>query len=71
MKQDAFLPYSRVELSVTRHRDASELELWQEGEPVAKLRDQATLYGRADSIASAFTMEDLNVQSKPIPETPG
>lgn len=70
VKPDAFIPFSRVELSVTRHRDAIEDELWREGRRVATIRG-TTLYGRADVAALAFIAESLAVESKPIlPENP-
>jgi hypothetical protein len=69
VKPDAFIPHPLVELSVTRHRDASVNELWQEGERVALIRS-ATLYGRADVSAKAFEDEDLSVVAKPIGHNP-
>jgi hypothetical protein len=69
LKPDAFMPYPRVELSVTRHREATEDELWHEGNRVAAIRS-ATLYGRADVSATAFEDEGLSVVAKPIPENP-
>ena len=69
VKPDAFIPHPHIELSVTRHRDATEDELWQEGERVAALRS-ATLYGKADVTAGAFEDEDLSVVAKPIAPNP-
>lgn len=70
-KPDAFMPHPRIELSVTRHREATEDELWHEGERVVKIRSDSTLYGRADLTAEAFENEDLSVEAKPIiPENP-
>jgi hypothetical protein len=69
IKPDAFLPHPLVQLSVTRHREATEDELWQEGKRVAAIRT-ATLYGRADVVANAFEREDLAVVEKPIAENP-
>lgn len=65
VKPDAFIPHPLVELSVTRHLNATEHELWQEGERVAALRS-ATLYGRADLSAGTFMNEHLSVVAKPI-----
>lgn len=69
VKADAFVPHPRVELSLTRHREATVDELWREGERVAAIR-QATLYGRADVTASTFFNEDLQIEAKPIPQNP-
>ncbi len=69
VKPDAFIPHPQIELSMTRHREATEDELWQEGDRVAAIRS-ATLYGRADATASVFENEDLSVVAKPIPENP-
>jgi len=70
VKPDAFIPHPLIELSVTRHREATEDELWREGERVAAIRS-ATLHGRADVPADAFEDQDLSVVAKPIiPENP-
>jgi hypothetical protein len=70
VKPDAFIPHPQTELSVTRHRQATNDEIWQEGERVAALRS-TTLYGRADVTAAVFTDEELSVVPKPIiPENP-
>lgn len=65
VKADAFMPHPQVELSVTRHREAKEDELWQEGIRVAAIRF-ATLYGRADVKAETFEGEGLSVVARPI-----
>lgn len=70
VKPDAFMPHPRVELSMTRHVQASEEELWKEGDRIAALRN-ATLYGRADVGAKVFTDQGLTVMEAPIiPENP-
>jgi hypothetical protein len=69
VKPDAFIPHPLIELSLTRHREATEDELWHEGQRVAGLRS-AALYGRADVTAEAFEGERLSVAAKPIPENP-
>lgn len=69
VKPDAFVPHPQVELSVTRHREATEDELWKEGRRVAAFRT-ARLYGRADVAANTFEKEDLTVVEKPIAENP-
>lgn len=70
VKPDAFIPHPQIDLSVTRHRETTEDEIWQEGERVAEIR-KATLYGRADVTAGVFEDEDLSVVANPIiPENP-
>jgi hypothetical protein len=65
-----FLPYSRVDLSVNRHRDATEEETWSIGRKVAAQRGK-TLYGRADIRATACRISPLDVLPRPIlPENP-
>jgi hypothetical protein len=69
VRPDAFIPHPQVDLSVTRHREATEDDLWQEGKRVAAIRS-ATLYGRADVAAKTFESEELSVVPKPIDENP-
>jgi hypothetical protein len=68
-KPEAFMPHPHVELSVTRHREATVDELWKEGERVAHLRAK-TLYGRADVNAEVVIDQELKIAAKPIPENP-
>jgi hypothetical protein len=63
------MPHPRVELSMTRHREATEEELWKEGKRVATIRS-VTLYGRADISEAAFMAEELKVEANPIAENP-
>jgi hypothetical protein len=69
VKPDAFIPHPRPELSLTRLRDATEQEIWQEGRRVANLRLK-TLLGRADVRVAAFTEASLTVVAKPLAENP-
>lgn len=69
IKPKAFMPYSRVELSVNRHRDSNEPELWTIGERVAKDRKRS-LYGRSDIVASACRVASLEVEARPLPGNP-
>ena len=64
-----FMPYKRVTLSVTRHRDCTEKDIWRLGFDIAKERG-CQLYGRADIIASACRFDPLNVISSPIESNP-
>jgi hypothetical protein len=41
VKPDAFIPPANNKSSVTRHRDASEVEIWHEGERVGRLREKS------------------------------
>ncbi len=65
VKYQLFLPYSRVELSVNRHRDASIEETWSFGMTVAELLGK-TLLGRADIRVSACRISPLKVVESPI-----
>lgn len=70
VKPKLFLPYSRVVLSVNRHRDATEEETWGVGASVAAERGR-TLYGQANVRASSCRVEPLDVEAKPlIPSNP-
>ena len=42
----AFLPYSRVELSVIRHREITAAELWEIGREVSAMREAGDQFGR-------------------------
>lgn len=64
VKPNAFMPPSSGDLSVTRHREATEAELWNEARRVAALRG-VTPYGRADTAAGAFTTEKLRLVEDP------
>jgi hypothetical protein len=65
VKPKLFLPYSRVELSVNRHREATSDETWQVGRDVAAARGK-TLYGISNIRASNCRIEPLNVAANPI-----
>lgn len=67
----AFLPFSRVELSVIRHRAITETELWAIGREVSVMREAGdqfgrkfSLVGRGDFIASDARKHKLDV--KPV-----
>jgi len=67
VKQDAFIPPQNSELSVTRHLDLSEEELWQAGQVVANTRP-STLYGRADLQAITARNQSLEVRAASPPK---
>ena len=69
VKSDAFIPHPNVDLSMTRHLQATAEELWGEGQRIAAAR-RATLYGRADVGGSAFIAQGLLVVAAPILENP-
>ncbi len=68
IKPQAFMPYSRVELSVTRHLECSRPELCQIGRDVAAQREKS-LYGWSDIFASICRQLGLNVDPQPIPDS--
>ena len=55
VRPDAFIPYPNPYLSVTRHRELSEADLWKIGQSVADKRSH-NLYGRADIQAHPYTL---------------
>jgi hypothetical protein len=69
VKADAFMPYALVQMSVTRHLQASEAELWQVGAAVAATR-QRTLYGRADITAQTCLGQKLSVVAAALAGNP-
>jgi hypothetical protein len=70
VKQDLFMPHPYIELSVTRHLDATEPEIWEVGVDVAAQIDRK-LYGRTDIQACYCNIDSLQVTAKPIlPKNP-
>ncbi len=69
LKANAFLPPPKGGLSVVRHKDATEVELWSIGEHVATAREK-TLYGRGDISVVHILEKKLQVLSAPLPENP-
>lgn len=69
VKQSLFLPHPRQELSVTRHRDATESEVWSIGKDVAAALGRQ-LYGRSDIRADDCKIVTLQVTAKPITGNP-
>ena len=60
-----FIPYKHVALSVNRHRDCSEEEMWNVGYSVAEERKR-TLHGRSDIRASSCRIGPLHVIPQPL-----
>jgi len=69
IKPKLFMPYKLVALSVNRHRESNEQEIWKIGSQVAEERNR-TLYGRADITALSCRIEPLEVQPEPLPGNP-
>jgi hypothetical protein len=69
VKQDLFIPHPRQALSVTRHLDATETEIWQVGIDVAGSMDRQ-LYGRTDILAGDCIVDTLKVLAKPLSNNP-
>lgn len=63
--QNLFIPNPSGTLSVTRHREATEDEIWNVARTVVDVR-RCTLYGRADIRASVCNAQSLRVIKKPI-----
>lgn len=65
-KPQLFYPYKHVELSVNRHLECTEEEIWQFGRGVAE-HQKKTLQGRFDIRVSDCTVDSLSVKATPIP----
>lgn len=73
IKPNAFIPHPHNNLSVTRHLELSESELWQLGQNVADirtLREQRAfrLFGRADIKALVVKRQSLRIEPTPEPK---
>lgn len=68
-RPELFMPHPHQDLSVTRHRDATEDELWQVGKDVAQQRNK-TFYGRFEIEAKDCEIETLKVEAKPVEGNP-
>jgi len=69
VKPDPFIPYKRVELSVTRHIDLEEADIWKIGQTVANKR-ASLLHGRADARVAVFLGQRLRVAAAPLIDDP-
>ena len=69
VKQDAFVPYPLPDLSVTRHLQLTDNELWSIGQDVARITAK-TLRARADVRASDFQQHRLPVIAAPVKGNP-
>ncbi|WP_323222449.1 hypothetical protein [Spirulina sp. 06S082] len=59
------MPHPHQDLSVTRHRETTEAEIWQVGDDVATQTGK-TLYGRFDIQAKDCQIESLTIKAKPV-----
>lgn len=69
VRPDAFMPHPRIELSMNRHRESTDDELWQVGCDVARQRSK-TLYGRADVEVVTIEFCGLSIVPKTLPANP-
>ena len=69
IRPDAFIPHPYPDLSVTRHNDLSEQQLWAIGQNIAISR-QKPLLGRADVFACAVTSQSLEIAPDPVDDNP-
>jgi hypothetical protein len=69
IKPDAFIPHPHRDLSVTRHRSATDDELWAVGRDVAAASGK-TLHGRGDIVAQTCLTNGLTVNSAPVEGNP-
>mgnify|MGYP001617622031 CR=1 FL=1 len=70
VKQDAFIPpESPLELSVTRHLNLPENDIWNIGRRIATSISR-TLHGRADVETSHVLAQSLSVVPQPVADNP-
>ena len=69
LKPAAFVPHPYEELSVTRHREATDDEIWSVGLGIAALQ-QKTLHGRGEAPAAVFIQQKLKAIADPIAGNP-
>lgn len=65
IKSNAFIPPPNKKLSVTRHRDATEDEVWGVGKSIAIDREK-TLRGRGDVVANTCLERGLAIRPDPV-----
>ena len=69
IRPDAFIPHPYPELSVTRHLQLSETQIWEIGHDVARQIGQP-LRGRANVQVFVFQRQELHVVEAPLPKNP-
>lgn len=65
LRPDAFIPHPWPDLSVTRHLELSQNEIWETGQGVADQRG-TKLLGRGDVRASVPRGQRLQIEAAPI-----
>jgi hypothetical protein len=69
VRPEAFMPHPYPDLSVTRHGNLSERQLWQIGRSIADAIPKK-LHGRVDVAAGVFIEQKLRILVAPTPENP-
>jgi len=69
VKPDAFIPHPWPDLSVTRHLQLLEADLWMIGWTIAR-QTAKILHGRADFRAAIVQQHKLEVVAAPVPNNP-
>jgi len=69
VKPDALIPHPYPDTSVTRHLDATDVEVWRVGQEIGS-QSSKTLQGRADLKANDCQSNGLGVSADPIPQNP-
>lgn len=73
IRPDAFIPPKDLNLSVIRHLNLSEENLWRLGQSVADAiseKRRGGLHGRADITADDVSRQTLKVEAAPFAENP-
>jgi len=73
IRQDAFIPPKDLQLSVTRHLNLSEQQLWLIGGAVVEElagKKTAALYGRADIYVEQVLHQHLRAEAAPLLNNP-
>lgn len=65
LKADPFIPHPHADLSVTRHLELDDKDLWSIAEDVARQTGKA-LYGRAENCAGTYQDHQLAVVAAPV-----
>jgi len=65
LRPDAFIPHPWPDLSVTRHLELSQKEMWEIGQGIADQRG-TKLLGRGDVQASVPRAQRLQIEAAPI-----
>lgn len=69
VRPDAFIPHPYPDLSVTRHLQLSQGQIWEVGRAIAQ-KIGYPVQGRADVSASVFQRQALQVVEAPLRENP-